>query len=165
MSRRIVITDIEGTTSSLSFVKEVLFPYAAKHLAEYVQTHLHDAAVKEQLAATAQISGISDTGTSALIQQLLDWIAADKKITPLKALQGMIWESGYETGAYKAHVYQDAQRHLNRWHEQGVDLYVYSSGSVYAQKLFFQYSEFGDLRALFSGYFDTTTGIKSESVS
>ena len=77
----------------------------------------------------------------------------------------MIWESGYETGAYQAHLYQDAERHLKLWRKQGVGIYVYSSGSIYAQKLFFQYSEFGDLRSLFSGHFDTTTGVKSQSSS
>jgi len=157
-----IVTDIEGTTSSINFVKQVLFPYAAKHLPEFVRDHGAESAVREQLDATAGLSGLPSHDTEALIQQLLDWIAADTKATPLKALQGMIWKNGYEAGDYKAHVYADAVQKLTQWHEQKLRLYVYSSGSVRAQQLFFRYSLYGDMRPLFSGYFDTTTGAKQE---
>jgi len=160
-----IVTDIEGTTSSISFVKEVLFPYAAQNLPAYIREHQHEPVVQTQLQATAKESGIDNSDTEALIQQLLQWIREDKKITPLKALQGLIWQYGYEQGAYKAHVYSDAVEQLKRWHAQGLKLYVYSSGSIHAQKLFFKYSEVGDLTPLFSDYFDTTIGSKQELVS
>lgn len=160
-----IITDIEGTTSSISFVKEVLFPYAAKALPDFVRANRQNAEVQAQLHATARESGMAGSDTEALIAQLLQWLRDDKKITPLKALQGMIWQYGYEQGAYKAHVYPDAVAQLKQWHQQGLKLYVYSSGSIHAQKLFFKYSEAGDLTSLFSDYFDTTTGPKQETLS
>jgi enolase-phosphatase E1 len=162
---RAIVTDIEGTTSSISFVKEVLFPYAAQKLPAYVREHTQDAAVQKQLQLTAQLSGIDSADTEALVQQLLQWIREDKKITPLKALQGLVWQYGYEQGAYRAHLYPDAVQQLKRWHAQGIPLYVYSSGSIHAQKLFFKYSEAGDLTPLFRDYFDTTTGPKQEAES
>lgn len=157
-----IITDIEGTTSSISFVKDVLFSYAAQKLPDYVRANCRVPAVQEQLRATAKESGIAEADTEALIAQLLQWMREDKKITPLKALQGMIWQHGYEQGAYKAHVYPDAVASLRAWHAQGLKLFVYSSGSIFAQKLFFKYSEAGDLTPLFSNYFDTTSGAKQE---
>ena len=157
-----IITDIEGTTSSISFVKDVLFPYAAQKLPDYVRANRQNAEVQAQLRATAKESGKSESDTEALIVQLLQWIRDDKKITPLKALQGMVWQYGYEQGAYKAQVYPDAVVRLKQWHQQGLKLFVYSSGSIHAQKLFFKYSEAGDLTPLFSNYFDTTSGPKQE---
>jgi enolase-phosphatase E1 len=160
-----IITDIEGTTSSISFVKDVLFPYAAAKLPDYVRANRTQPAVQEQLRATAKEAGLAASDIEALIAQLLQWIRDDKKITPLKALQGMIWQYGYEQGAYKAHVYPDAIARLRAWHAQGLKLFVYSSGSIFAQKLFFKYSDAGDLTPLFSNYFDTTTGPKPETSS
>jgi len=160
-----IVTDIEGTTSSISFVKDVLFPYAAQKLPEYVRENSANPAVQEQLQLTAELSGVDAGNTEALIGQLLQWIREDKKITPLKALQGLVWQYGYEQGAYKAHIYPDAVQKLKQWHAQGIPLYVYSSGSIHAQKLFFKYSEAGDLTPLFRNYFDTTTGPKQEAVS
>jgi enolase-phosphatase E1 len=155
-----ILTDIEGTTSSIAFVKDVLFPYAARTLPDFVRAHVDDTAVRHILADTARASGIDAGDTDALIRQLLDWIAADQKITPLKTLQGLVWQAGYESGAYRAHIYPDAVARLREWHAQGLRLYVYSSGSIAAQQLFFRYSEAGDLTHLFSGHFDTTTGPK-----
>ncbi len=159
------MTDIEGTTSSISFVHEVLFPYAASRLPTFMRGHHEDDAVALQLDEVARLGAIERDDVEALIAQLLDWIASDTKATPLKALQGMIWIQGYERGDYTAHFYADAVEKLRNWHARGRALYVYSSGSVQAQKLFFQYSEFGDLRPLVSGYFDTTTGAKGEAAS
>lgn len=160
-----IVTDIEGTTSSISFVKDVLFPYAAQNLPEYIRQNRTNPAVREQLLATARETGTSVDDTESLIRELLQWIHDDKKVTPLKSLQGLIWQQGYVRGAYKAHVYADAVAQLKRWHAQGLKLYVYSSGSIHAQKLFFTYSEAGDLTPLFSDYFDTTTGPKQEATS
>ncbi|WP_430460154.1 acireductone synthase [Thalassolituus sp. LLYu03] len=170
MTVKLILTDIEGTTSSISFVKDVLFPYAATHLPDFIRTHLHDDNIRSLLADTATLAAseglaVNADDTDALIALLLDWIAADKKATPLKALQGMIWRSGYEQGDYQAHMYPDATDYLTQWHARGIPLYVYSSGSVAAQKLFFGYSEAGNLLPLFSGHFDTQVGGKREADS
>ena len=100
-----------------------------------------------------------------LIAQLIQWLDEDKKVTPLKSLQGLIWEAGYQKGDFKGHVYQDAAENLKVWKAKGLDLYIYSSGSVYAQKLLFAHTEYGDLTPLFSGYFDTHIGGKKERES
>ncbi len=160
-----IVTDIEGTTSSIDFVKAVLFPYAERAMDAFVRGHIDEPAVAAALDQTAAESGIARGDVDALIAQLLDWSRADRKITPLKALQGLIWRRGYERGDYRAHIYADAAEQLRAWHAAGIPLYVYSSGSIAAQKLFFRYSEAGDLTALFSGYFDTTTGPKREADS
>lgn len=160
-----VVVDVEGTTSSLSFVKDVLFPYAAEHIADFVRDKRTEKPVREQLDAVAELSGLPSHDPKPLIEQLVAWIDEDVKATPLKALQGMIWKRGYESGAYRAHVYADAVRSMRDWFEAGIELYVYSSGSVQAQQLFFEHSRYGDLRPLFRGYFDTTTGMKQETGS
>jgi enolase-phosphatase E1 len=159
-----IVTDIEGTTSSLSFVKDVLFPYSRAHLADFVRHHADELPVKALLAEVRQIVA-EKRDTEQLITQLLDWIDQDKKVTPLKSLQGLIWEAGYQQGDFNGHLYADAAENLKKWHTQGLDLYVYSSGSVYAQKLLFAHTEFGDLTPLFSGYFDTHIGGKQQTES
>lgn len=159
---RAVVTDIEGTTSSISFVHDVLFPYAEKHLPEWVKAHETEPAVAEQLKAVAEAASVSERDIEAQIQQLLSWIAQDTKATPLKALQGLIWEAGYRNGDFQAHVFADVAPCLKAWKMSGLELYVYSSGSVLAQKLFFEFSVAGNLLPLFSGHFDTTTGGKRE---
>ncbi len=162
---RAILTDIEGTTSSISFVKDVLFPYAAKNMRSFLQAHWQHADVQKQIAAIAEITQTRIDTVDAADAVLQQWIADDQKITPLKALQGMIWKQGYADGDYRAHMYPDAPTRLRQWHADGFALYVYSSGSVAAQKLFFGYSEAGDLTGLFSGYFDTTVGGKRDSTS
>ena len=160
-----IVTDIEGTTSSIAFVKDVLFPYAAKNLPSWLEDNCDDPAVQRQVENIAETIARPASDIAAVIKQLLEWIEQDVKATPLKALQGMLWKSGYESGDYRAHVYEDALQKLKDWHAAGIPVYVYSSGSVQAQKLFFQYSRYGDMRNLFSGYFDTTTGAKSDADS
>ncbi|MCP5206340.1 MAG: acireductone synthase [Hahellaceae bacterium] len=160
-----IVTDIEGTTSSISFVHEVLFPYAAAHLREFVIKNFQQPEVCAQLEEVARLSGCDAGDVEALILQLQTWIAEDKKITPLKALQGMIWKSGYENGDYVGHIYDDAYQSLTAWHRQGVPLYVYSSGSIAAQRLLFGHTAHGDLNPLFTGNFDTLTGGKKEVAS
>ncbi|MGD7036225.1 acireductone synthase [Methylotuvimicrobium buryatense] len=159
-----IVTDIEGTTSSLSFVKDVLFPYARVHIAEFIRNHGHEPEVSELLHDAAKLTD-GPTNTEALIEQMIRWIDQDQKVTPLKSLQGLIWEHGYRQGDFKGHIYADAAQALRQWHDQAIKLYVYSSGSVYAQKLLFKHTEFGDLTSLFSGYFDTHIGGKKEPAS
>lgn len=160
-----ILTDIEGTTSAVSFVFDVLFPFAARHLPEYVRAHAGEPAVAAQLAAVRQLGGEPSADVERVIAILLGWLAEDRKATPLKALQGMVWAEGYHAGLLKGHVYPDAVEALTRWHAQGLKLYVYSSGSVQAQQLIFGCSQAGDLTPLFSGYFDTTSGGKREAQS
>lgn len=159
---RAIVTDIEGTTSSIHFVKEVLFPYAARVLPDFIRSNASRADVRAQLDAAAHEGGVDRNDVEAVISLLLQWIREDRKVTPLKALQGIVWETGYRSGDYRAHVYEDAVVELRKWHQQGLALYVYSSGSIQAQKQFFGFSEAGDLTPLFSGYFDTTSGPKRE---
>lgn len=156
-----ILTDIEGTTSSLSFVKDVLFPYSRDRLPEFVRAHGHRSDVQPLLAEVRRLAG-TPLDHEQLIAQLLCWIDEDKKITPLKALQGMIWEEGFTRGDFQGHIYEDAVRQLRAWHARGLRLFVFSSGSVQAQKLLFRFSAYGDLTPLFSGYFDTTVGAKRE---
>lgn len=159
-----IVTDIEGTTSALSFVQDVLFPYARKHLAAFVAAHGHEPAVRALLDdANGEAGGGLDE--AGVIAQLERWIDEDRKATPLKSLQGLIWESGYRNGDFKGHIYPDAAAQLCAWHDRGTRLYVYSSGSVYAQRLLFGHSEAGDLTPLFSGYYDTRIGGKREAAS
>lgn len=161
---RAVVTDIEGTTSSLSFVKDVLFPYSRERMSEFVRARASEPDVHRLLDEARGIAG-GDLDDDALARELLRWIDEDRKITPLKALQGMIWEEGYAEGRFKGHVYEDAARTLRRWKERGLRLYVFSSGSVQAQKLIFGHTEHGDLTPLFSGYFDTRIGSKKDPSS
>jgi enolase-phosphatase E1 len=162
---RAVLTDIEGTTSSISFVKDVLFPYARLHLPAFVETHIDDPEVQHWLHEAAREAGIVEASRTEIIDLLIRWIDEDRKATPLKALQGMIWREGYASGAYVSHMYPEVAGRLRAWHAQGLSLYVYSSGSVPAQKLMFGYSDHGDLTPLFSGYFDTEVGHKRDAAS
>ena len=160
-----ILTDIEGTTTSISFVHDTLFPYAKEHVREYLLTNQNEPHVSQLIQEIAQIGDVSHTDLPQVTQILLNWMEQDKKITPLKTLQGMMWKTGYEEGHFQGHVYLDAFQELQRWHEQGLSLYVFSSGSVPAQKLLFSHSTYGDLTPLFSGYFDTKIGGKKESDS
>ncbi len=159
-----ILTDIEGTTSSISFVKDVLFPYARRALPGFVAERGTEPAVRRWLDLVATEHG-SICSDEVIVETLQGWIDSDRKHTALKALQGMIWQSGYRDAHFKAHIYADAAPALKRWHAQGLPLYVYSSGSVPAQKLFFGHSDAGDLTPLFSGWFDTEVGGKREAGS
>lgn len=165
MKYRAIVTDIEGTTSRISFVTEVLFPYAREHLPAFIYRQHASPAVAAELAAIKGLLGNATATTEDCIAALMTWIEQDKKVTPLKTLQGMVWQEGYQQGHFQGHIYQDAAAQLANWQQQGIRLYVYSSGSVQAQQLLFQYSEAGDLRPLFSGYFDTHIGPKQQSSS
>ncbi|WP_342250519.1 acireductone synthase [Sphingomonas sp. OTU376] len=154
MKPKAILLDIEGTTSSISFVAAELFPYARKHLAAFVEANPEVAA-----PILAQVPGDDPVAT------LLQWIDEDRKETPLKTLQGLIWAQGYADGELKGHVYPDTPEALRRWTEAGIKVNIYSSGSIAAQKLIFGHSIAGDLTPFLSGYFDTTTGPKRDSDS
>lgn len=160
-----IVTDIEGTTSSLSFVKDVLFPYARERLTAFVAAHGGEPEVAKLLDDARAEMGWPSADDAQVAEAMLRWIDEDRKATPLKALQGIIWEAGYRQGDFTGHLYDDADDNLRRWHRAGIRLYVYSSGSIHAQKLLFGHSDRGDLTPLFSGYFDTNVGGKREAAS
>ena len=162
---KIILTDIEGTTTDISFVHDVLFPYSAKHLSSWVGNNLELPITQDILQQVREITDKSNLDVESCLSQLMSWQAEDKKITPLKTLQGLIWREGYDRGELKSHVYPDAVEYLQKWYDAGLILAVYSSGSIGAQKLLFQNTSVGDLTSLFSAYFDTTTGSKVESQS
>ena len=158
-----VVTDIEGTTSSISFVHDVLFPYARERMDAYVRANAGE--LSGLLGDVRAEAGAPDMDLDGVIATLVGWIDEDRKVTPLKAIQGMIWDEGFRSGAFKGHIYPDAAEELRLWYGLGLKLYVYSSGSIAAQKLVYGFSEAGDLTPMFSGYFDTTTGGKREQAS
>lgn len=162
---RAIVTDIEGTTSDIRFVHEVLFPYARTHLAEFIQRQQQQPALVEALNRVREEIAQPQADVQTLIAALFGFMDEDKKSTGLKALQGMVWRDGYLSGQFTGHLYADVLPALQAWRAQGIALYVYSSGSVAAQKLLFGYSDEGDITELFSGYFDTHVGAKRDVAS
>lgn len=159
-----ILTDIEGTTTSISFVHDTLFPYARTRLRDFLARRGDEPAVRRPLDEVSKLEGreLSRDEAATVLER---WMAEDRKITPLKALQGLIWAEGYAAGELKGHVYPDTAPALRAWYGRGLVLYVYSSGSVEAQKLIFGNSTAGDLTPLFAGYFDTRIGGKREAAS
>ena len=168
-----VLLDIEGTTCPVSFVGEVLFPYAQQQLPVFLADQAKNPIVKELIDQVfAAWNQDTDPGAISLGQRYsnknseaavgyLSWlIEKDRKLTPLKELQGLIWRQGFDNGILKAPLYADVPEALKRWHNTGLKLSVYSSGSINAQKLLYQHSNHGDLSNLFYQWFDTNTGSK-----
>ena len=160
-----ILTDIEGTTTDIAFVHQQLFPYSTRMLSDYLHSHREKPEIAAIIEEIRQMEQRHTAELPEIVEILQRWIAEDRKITPLKTLQGYIWEFGYQLGELQGHVYTDAGEKLKAWQAAGIHLYVYSSGSIKAQKFLFQYSNFGDCTYLFSGFFDTTTGSKKESQS
>ena len=160
----LILTDIEGTTSSISFVKDVLFPYARRALPAFVRARGREPEVRKWLDTVAAENG-GICSDDVIVEMLQGWIDQDRKHTALKALQGMIWDDGYRSADFTAHLYPDAAQALPRWHQAGHALAVFSSGSVAAQKLLFGHSDAGDLAPLFDAFFDTEIGHKREADS
>lgn len=160
MKIKAIVTDIEGTTSSIDFVHQVLFPYSTKALPEYVRRHSQQKEIAAIIVQVKQEISQLDADLEVVIAALLSWIEEDKKIMPLKTLQGFIWENGFKNNHFQGHLYEDAYRNLVQWYQAGIKLYVFSSGSIKAQKLLFGHSQYGDLTYLFEGYFDTNIGNK-----
>jgi enolase-phosphatase E1 len=157
---RAVVTDIEGTTTPIRFVHDVLFPYARARLPALLAERAADAEVAAALARVREAAPGADP-----IETLTLWQDADLKAEPLKTLQGIAWRDGYRSGALRGELYPDVPSALRRWHAGGLGLAVYSSGSVEAQRLLFGHAAAGDLAGLFGGFFDTTTGPKREATS
>ncbi|KYM77170.1 Enolase-phosphatase E1 [Atta colombica] len=176
-----VLIDIEGTTTSISFVKETLFPYVRQNLKDYIETKWEDEEFKqdyeklkeqakkdeeEKLEGFAAITGDkSEEEKDSLLKNVLWQMDNDRKTAALKQLQGHMWREAYKTGTIKGHIYEDVPKAIESWTNNGQKIYVYSSGSVEAQKLLFEYSIHGDLLKYFNGFFDTEIGAKQESDS
>lgn len=170
-----VVMDIEGTTTDLAFVHDVLFPYAKTHLPELITTFVTDPAatpyptIIRQCLDQIKSVVLQEEGRAIDDHQCIDtlaqWMAIDRKQTALKTLQGIVWESGFNLGAFKGHVYDDVPDALKAWHAQGLTLAIYSSGSIQSQKLLFSNSLVGDLTPFLSAFFDTTTGPKQAAGS
>lgn len=177
-----ILLDIEGTTCPFDFVKDTLFPYATDQLESFLSAEASNPQVQQLLEAITQAWEQEDnkealellasarlaTTTSMALRLLpyLKWlIRCDKKLTPLKDLQGLIWERGYEVGHLRAPLFEDVPPALQRWKRMGIKLGVYSSGSVKAQKLLYAHSIGGNLQPLFAAWFDTRVGPKKEASS
>ncbi len=161
----VALIDIEGTLGSIAFVRDVLFPYAKARMDDYVYAHEEEPWMRAILDEAAREAGVDVHDLNSILRALHAWSDNDVKVTPLKELQGRIWVEGFESSGIRGHLYQDAIDALNRFYEAGVRLYIYSSGSVPAQKLLFGHSVAGDLLPLFSGFYDTSIGGKRETVS
>ena len=157
---RAVLLDIEGTISPICFVRDVLFGYSRAHLARFLAVRGSDPAVAAILDQASLLAGGGDP-----VAALEAWQARDEKAPPLKKIQGLIWDEGYRSGAFRSPIFSDALAALRRWKAAGIPLFIYSSGSVQAQLQFFEFNEAGDLRALFSGHYDTDIGSKIEAAS
>lgn len=171
-----ILLDIEGTTSSVRFVYDVLFPFARRQLRDYVSRHwgkpdLHraceliatDAGAKSFAEWTGQLS--AEEAQAKVVSEIERLMDGDIKATGLKELQGLIWRDGYATGELRSHVYDDVPPALQSWNDGGKDVRIYSSGSIMAQKQFFSHTERGDLTHFLHGHYDTTTGPKKEAAS
>lgn len=172
---RSILLDIEGTTTPINFVYHVLFPFARRRMHDYLSQHwpadeIQNVLVqlREEHAADLR-AGLNPPALQTDVESTREYIYwlmdRDRKSTPLKSLQGKIWQEGYQSGELLSQVFDDVPPALNRWHEQGKQIYIYSSGSVLAQKLLFKHTVAGDLTPILNGYFDTSIGAKQEAES
>jgi enolase-phosphatase E1 len=159
-----ILLDIEGTTTSITFVYDILFPYVRQHAQEYVRSaDLSDLRREHEEDIRA---GNKPPGWSTDALPYLHWLMdQDRKSTALKRIQGEIWLEGYRSGQLHGEVFDDVPPALERWHAAGIDIRIFSSGSVLAQRLLFSTTRSGDLTRFFAGYFDTTTGPKNNPAS
>jgi len=172
-----ILLDIEGTTSSISFVYDVMFPYVRRELDGYLRQHWESESLQPTCELIARdagkdslaswLAGAQDVSQQQTLvrEEVIRLMDADLKATGLKQLQGLIWRSGFESGEMRAHVYDDVPPALQRWCDAGINVRIYSSGSIAAQKLFFRHTTAGDQLHRFKGHYDTTTGPKQEAAS
>lgn len=176
-SGKLILLDIEGTVSPLAFVHEVMFPFARREMRGFLEQHAEAPSVLEALEQMARDAGATSLSVwcshPVASSEARDWIVqqahmlmdADVKQTGLKLLQGLVWERGFRDGSLCATLFPDVAPELRRLKDTGLELRIYSSGSVHAQRLFFAHTEAGDLTSLLSGYYDTTIGSKREAAS
>lgn len=175
-SAHALLLDIEGTTTPVDYVFGVLFPFARSQAAEFLQQHGHESAVQQDLECLRQdydadvAQGLTvpawyDDQPISAVPYIHHLIAIDRKSTGLKSLQGKIWNQGYADGTLQSQLFADVLPAFQRWTQSGKQIFIFSSGSIQAQKLLFRYSDAGDLTSYLSGYFDTQTGAKREADS
>lgn len=166
-----ILLDIEGTTTPIDFVHKTLFPFAKAKMKDFVRDNFDAiraeiARLESEFENDSDYNGDFDAASPESVAAYLEFlIEVDRKSTPLKSLQGKIWQAGYESGALRSEMFADVPRAFKRWREQGKTIAVYSSGSVLAQKLIFKYSNAGDLSESISAFFDTNVGHKRETAS
>ncbi|NVK37984.1 MAG: acireductone synthase [Gammaproteobacteria bacterium] len=160
-----IVTDISGTTSSIEFIDEVLFPYAQNHLISFVKHNPSHPSVQECLLQVAQEVQVDVNNHDVLLHHIQQCLELNVKSKPLKVLQSLVLQNGYLEDHFQSHIYKDAHQQLHHWQQQDLQLFSYSSASVNGQKWFFKYSQEGDLQHLFSGHFDTRIGQKQESAA
>jgi len=174
---RAILLDIEGTTTPIAFVHEVLFSYARTHLRKFLLGHSgsaevisdlarlrseHADDVKQNLQPPMLIAGSPEAEIESIVAYINWLIDRDRKSTGLKSLQGKIWKQGYVDGVLKAQLFADVAPALERWRRAGLTISIFSSGSKLAQQLLFEHTDAGDVSGFISNYFDTTVGAKTE---
>ena len=167
---KVILLDIEGTTTPIDFVHKKLFPFAETRMAEFVLESFEDLRdeieqLVEEHTRYNDAENLDPNSPDSVSAYLVHLIKVDRKSTPLKSIQGKIWQVGYESGELKSEIFPDVPPALERWTAAGKIIAIYSSGSVLAQKLLFKYTDHGDLTPYISAYFDTTSGGKRESES
>ncbi len=163
MKPSVILCDIEGTTSSLSFVHDVLFPLSYEQMESFIKKHWKSGVISGEI--NSFLTQNQETGAEDFIHTLRSWILEDRKDPVLKSIQGKIWKEAFESGSIQGHVYPDVPPNFRKWNDEQIRVCIFSSGSVQAQKLLFQYSEAGDLTSLISAYFDTTIGTKKNKAA
>jgi enolase-phosphatase E1 len=174
--KRVLLLDIEGTITPISFVHDILFPFARNHVKEFLIQHSNEAEVETDIAAIVREHSVDvEKGTHApdVAAESIDSLVAyvnwlidrDRKSSALKSLQGKIWEQGYCDGSLKAPLFDDVVPNLRRLRANQLRVAIFSSGSVFAQKLLFAHTETGDHTNLIDAYFDTSVGSKTDPES
>jgi enolase-phosphatase E1 len=166
----VVLLDVEGTTTPIAFVTDVLFPYARSHLRAFLRQHHGEPAVREALNALRDEGRRENAGGAPLVGETEDSVATyaewlmdrDSKSSGLKSLQGLIWQVGFGSGELRGEVFADVPPALRRWRAAGVRTAIYSSGSELAQRLLFGWTPYGDLTRELAGHFDTAVGPKRD---
>jgi len=173
------LLDIEGTVSDIRFVYDVMFPYARNEMNRFLLENWCSQPVQGAVRTVAKDAGVTSlddwlgpkwqtlnsSSIAMLSEHCQQLMSADSKATGLKLLQGLVWQAGFENGALRAEIFEDVLPALSEWKANGLDLRIYSSGSVLAQRMFFKYTVLGDLADLFSAHYDTTIGTKKEIAS
>ncbi len=168
MKPSLILMDIEGTTTSVSFVFDVLFPFFLKNFRQEILSRPYDPEIRLQMESVKQTvreesgQAITDEGVLDVLEK---WVISDRKHTALKALQGIVWKKGYDSGELKSHVYDDVIPMLKKWKAAGIELAIYSSGSIAAQKMLYAHTPEGDVTGILKAYFDTTSGPKRDRKS
>jgi enolase-phosphatase E1 len=172
---KVILLDIEGTTASVDFVHDVMFPFVTRNLPSFLDATWNEADTRAACERIAQDAGhdsltawekvTGKEGRTLVEEQIAELMRGDVKATGLKAMQGLVWQAGFDSGELVAPIYEDVLPELKRWKARGMDIRIYSSGSIAAQKLFFGHTQHGDVLSHFSGHYDTTIGGKKDSLS